>query len=75
MTSLAPSTTTVKHHLQFAVGTSIPFIYGAQDAATGMACVPEMVFVTRKDQCDYAAGFESISGPTFATNQFLGSRN
>jgi hypothetical protein len=29
-----------------------------------------MYFVRHEDKCQYAAGYESITGPTFATAQF-----
>lgn len=53
---------------------SIPYIWGAQDARCGMLCVPEMFFATKKDQREYAAGYESISGPTLTTRQFAGGQ-
>ena len=61
------------------VNTSVPaltpmaFRFGAEDAVAGKPCVPEMVFIGRADQIEYAKGFESITGPTFATVQFTGS--
>jgi hypothetical protein len=70
MNTLSRTIATVKP-LRFAVGTPIPFIYGAQDAASGLACVPEMIFVQRADQVNYAAGYASVSGPTLTTQQFL----
>lgn len=72
MNTLSSPTITVKP-LTFAAGTSIPYIWGAQDAAAGQPCVPEMQWVRRSDQRDYAAGFASVSGPTMVTRQFVGA--
>jgi len=52
---------------------SYAFKLGAQAAQNGDACVPECIFVSRRQQVDFAAGFESVSGPTFVTAQFTGS--
>jgi hypothetical protein len=71
MRSISPTTTTVKP-LQFAVGTTIPYMWGAQDAAAGLPCVPEMQWVRNCDQIEYAAGYEAVAGRTFTTQQFLG---
>jgi len=69
MNIVSPATVTVKP-IQFEVGTSIPYIWGAQDAATGLACVPEMHWVRRDDQREYAAGWASIKGDNDTTRWF-----
>lgn len=72
MQSLSPTAAAVKP-IQFPVGASIPFIWGAQDAAAGGTCTPEMVWVRRNDQRDYAAGWASIAGHNETTRWFLGA--
>lgn len=52
---------------------SIAFQFGVEAAQCGEACVPEMVFIQRSEQIKFATGYESVSGPTFATVQFTGS--
>lgn len=47
--------------------------FGQADAEAGKPCDPEMVFLARRDQIIYAAGYESISAPTLTTCQFTGS--
>ena len=71
MNIVAPSTT-VRKPQTFAVGATIPYMWGAQDAAAGLACVPEMQWVRRTDQVEYAAGYASVAGDTYVTRQFLG---
>lgn len=71
MQSVTPAAATIK----FPVGATIPFIYGAQDAASGLICVPEQYFVQRRDQRDYAAGWASVRGQNETTRFFLGSVN
>lgn len=71
MSSVTPAAAAIK----FPVGTSIPFIYGAQDAACGLICVPEMVWVQRRDQAEYAAGWASVKGHNDTTRLFLGGVN
>ena len=74
MHSLSPAAPAVKP-IKFPVGTSIPFIYGAQDAASGETCCPEMFFIHRLDQRDYAAGWASVRGQNETTRYFLGGAN
>jgi hypothetical protein len=56
---------------KFPAGTPIPFIWGAQDAASGLDCVPEMHFIRYADQVNYAAGWASIKGHNLTTRWFL----
>ncbi len=49
---------------------TIAFTFGQADANSGKPCVPEMIFIQRRDQAEYAKGYEAITGPTFATAQF-----
>lgn len=72
MNSVAPVAPAVKP-IQFPVGTSIPFIYGAQDAASGLSCIPEMYFVRRDDQREYARGHQSVAGVTLLSGQLVGA--
>lgn len=53
---------------------SIAFVMGAADAAQGDLCVPETIFTHPDDKRDYAAGYESVTGPTLTTRQFLAPR-
>jgi hypothetical protein len=48
-----------------------PYAVGQLDAQEGKLAIPELYFVKRLDQCEYATGYESISGPTLTTRQFL----
>lgn len=52
---------------------SVAFRFGVEAAQRDEACVPETIFIARKDQINFAAGFESISGITEVTAQFTGS--
>lgn len=65
----------VTKQLTFEVGASIPFIWGAQDAAAGLICVPEMNWVRSDDQAEYAAGWAAINGHNDTTRQFLSGPN
>ena len=73
MNSLA-ATKSARKPLQFVEGTPIPYIWGAQDAASGERCVPEQYFVQRADQINYAAGWASIKGDNDTTRFFLAVR-
>jgi len=73
MNSLA-ATKSARKPLQFIEGTPIPFIFGAQDAASGLPCVPEMVWVQHPDQVNYAAGWASVAGDNDTTRFFLAVR-
>lgn len=59
--------------MEFVEAPSTPFIFGAQDATAGEPCVPEMFFVRRNDQRDFAAGWASINGHNETTRQIMGS--
>lgn len=50
---------------------SVPFLWGAQDAANGLSCVPEMQWVRLSDQREYAAGWASVKGHNETTRWFL----
>jgi hypothetical protein len=52
---------------------SIAYTFGQRDAQEGQVFCPEMVFLQRAQQVEYAKGYESVSGPTVATVQFTGS--
>lgn len=52
---------------------SLAFQMGAREAHAGEPCVPEMLFVRRQDQIDFAAGWESVNGVTITTAQFTNS--
>lgn len=68
-----PKVSAIHKPATFAPGASIPFVWGAQDAAAGKPCVPEMQWVRRNDQRDYAAGFAFVAGHSDTTRYFLGS--
>lgn len=61
------------NEMKSAVNT-VAFQLGSADASMNEPCVPESIFVRRCDQVAYATGYESVSGPTFATAQFTGSK-
>lgn len=61
-----------ERNLRFIAGTSLPFIWGACDAQSGMICVPEAVFVTKADQREYTRGWAAIKGHNATTRQILG---
>lgn len=52
---------------------SVAFQFGQRDALRNEPCVPEMIFIARKDQVDYCAGYESVKGVSATTRQFTGS--
>jgi hypothetical protein len=58
------------HQSAVEVTHTVAYNFGCTDATSGNACVPEMVFIRRADQVEYALGFESITGPTLTTAQF-----
>ena len=62
MSSLHQSAVEVTH--------TVAFQFGTADATHGASFCPEMYFTNRLDKIDYAKGFESVTGPTFATAQF-----
>ena len=45
--------------------------FGQADAQRGEPCDPEMLFIRRRDQIAYAAGYAAVAGPTLTTNYFL----
>jgi hypothetical protein len=61
--------------LRFVVGPSQAYIWGAEDAAKGLPCVPEMQWVRRADQRDYVAGWASVKGHNQTTRYFLGGNS
>lgn len=52
---------------------SVAFRFGKEAAQRGESCVPEMIFVARRDQINFAAGYEAVNGVNFTTAQFTGS--
>jgi hypothetical protein len=52
---------------------SVAFQFGQRDAQAGAICCPEMVFLARQQQVEYAAGYEAIKGVTPTTRQFTGN--
>jgi hypothetical protein len=58
------------HQSAVEVPTTVAYTFGTADARHGASFCPEMYFVRHEDKCQYAAGYESITGPTFATAQF-----
>jgi hypothetical protein len=51
---------------------SLAYIFGAQDAAQRLLCVPEMLYTHIEDKRDYCRGYESVAGSTLTTGYFLG---
>ncbi len=51
----------------------LPRIFGQNDARHGASFCPEMYHTHKDDKREYALGYESVTGPTFATVQFTGT--
>ncbi len=49
---------------------TVAYTFGTADAKHGASFAPEMYFTNRLDKREYALGYESVTGPTFATVQF-----
>lgn len=49
---------------------STAYQFGRRDARDGQPCVPEMFFVQRVRQIEYATGYESVRGVTPTTAYF-----
>lgn len=50
-----------------------PYLLGQLDAQDGQNCLPEMYFVKRSQQVEYAQGWESVAGPDLLSVGFTGS--
>lgn len=51
----------------------VAYTFGTSDARHGASFCPEMYYTHKDDKREYALGYESITGPTFATVQFTRS--
>jgi hypothetical protein len=52
---------------------SVAFQFGTEDATSGAAFAPEMVFIQRRDQVEYSRGYEAVAGVSTFTAAFTGS--
>lgn len=48
-----------------------PDMLGQLDAEQNYPFAPEMFYVKHSDKCLYAAGFASVRGPSYLTDEFL----